>query len=161
MDWTTYVSWKYSLQNNLGIVTLNINNGLNTLNQNLVNFTKETTKYTNKTVENINTKFLKNIPLNKICNNPKDDIFKRGYNYSSISYQKKYYSQYGKFDTSNEPIVVYDIGQGNYMLQNGHHRYKAALELGLETLKVDEIIPYSKSIELGVTNLPRNLIPKE
>lgn len=103
----------------------------------------------------------KNIPINKISNNPKDDIFKRGYNESSVSYQKKYYSQNGKFDTTNEPIVVYDLGEGNYMMQNGHHRLKTAQDLGLESLKVDEIIPYSQSVELGVTDLPLNKIPRE
>lgn len=72
----------------------------------------------------------------------------------SVSYQRTYYAKYGRFDCSQEPIVVYDIGTGNYMMQSGYHRLKAAKDLGLETIKVNEIIPYSESVNAGMTDLP-------
>lgn len=45
------------------------------------------------------------------------------------------------------------------MMQGGHHRLKAAKDLGLETIKVNEIIPYSESVKAGMTNLPLGKIP--
>ncbi|MBQ4068118.1 MAG: hypothetical protein IJC76_02590 [Lachnospiraceae bacterium] len=47
------------------------------------------------------------------------------------------------------------------MLQNGHHRLKAAKDLNLEKIKVDEIIAYDDSVRLGITELPFGKIPDE
>ena len=58
------------------------------------------------------------------------DILTRGFNEQSVSYQRRYYTQ------------------------NGHQRLKAAKDLGLQTIKVNQIIPYSESVKLGITNLP-------
>ena len=67
---------------------------------------------------------------------------------------------HGEFDCSQEPIVVYDVGDGYYMMQGGHHRLKAAKDLGLDTIRVNEIIPYSESVKLGITDLPFGQEPK-
>lgn len=46
------------------------------------------------------------------------------------------------------------------MMQGGHHRLKATKDLGLETIKVNEIISYSESVKAGITDLPLGKIPK-
>ncbi len=110
--------------------------------------------------EKIKIKITKEIDINRISYNPADDVFKRGFVPESVSYHRKYYGENGRFDTSAEPIVVYDVGGGNYMMQGGHHRLKAAHDLNLKTIKVDNIIPYAESVRLGITNYPLNQIPK-
>lgn len=47
------------------------------------------------------------------------------------------------------------------MMQGGHHRLKAAKDLGLKTIRVSEIIPYNESLKAGITDLPLGQIPKE
>lgn len=47
------------------------------------------------------------------------------------------------------------------MMQGVHHRLKAAKDLGLESIKVNEIIPYSESVRLGITDLPLGMQPKK
>lgn len=69
---------------------------------------------------------------------------------SQLSFQRKYIKQYGDINRS-EPFVVYDLGDGTYMLQNGHHRLKAAIQMGLKEIKVDEII------KLGAEELAKML----
>ena len=50
----------------------------------------------------LKNKFSKNkdIAVNKISYNPTDDVFKRGFNSDSVSYQRTYYAKNGRFDCS-------------------------------------------------------------
>jgi len=88
-------------------------------------------------VKNFSTR--KIISLKNIKLNPKDDILKRGYNNESLSFQREYIKNNGDISRA-EPFVVYDLGDGSYMLQNGHHRLKAAQQMGLKQIRVDQII---------------------
>lgn len=47
------------------------------------------------------------------------------------------------------------------MKQGGHHRLKAANDLGQETIRVNEIIPFEESVRLGIVDLPLGMIPNE
>lgn len=111
-------------------------------------------------IKKIKNKLFKRIDVDDISYNPNDDVFKRGFNPESVSYQRTYFGENGRFDCSVEPIVVYDVGNGRFMMQGGHHRLKAAKDLGLKTIKVNQIIPYRESVRLGITDLPLGQIPK-
>lgn len=73
-----------------------------------------------------------------------------------------YINKYGKvkLDSSNQ-ITAYDLGDGTYMLQNGHHRLKAAKKAGLKTFPIEKIISYESSVNDGIIDLPRGLEPRE
>ena len=112
-------------------------------------------------LDKLKIKITRKIDINRISYNPLDDVFNRGFVPESVSYHRKYYAEYGHFDTSAEPIVVYDLGNGNYMMRGGHHRLRVAHDLKLKTIRVDVIIPYAESQRLGITDLPINQIPNK
>lgn len=85
-----------------------------------------------------------------------------GYDDNSLTYNLDYINKNGKvkLDSSNE-ITAYDLGDGTYMLQNGHHRFKAAKIAGLSTFPIERVIPYEMSVTDGIVDLPRGLEPRE
>ncbi len=91
------------------------------------------------------------ISISSIKYNPKDDVFKRGFNDKSVAFQKKYIAQNGDI-CRDEPFVVYLLTDGTYMMQNGHHRLKALMDLGIKNIRPDEIIkltPEQQKLMLG------------
>jgi hypothetical protein len=67
---------------------------------------------------------------------------------------------WGKSTVKALSEYILDVGNGNYMMQGGHHRLKAAKDLGLETMMVDEIISYEDSVKNGITKLPLGQDPE-
>ena len=98
---------------------------------------KSKDKKTGKTVIKKNKK----IDLSKVKVNPKDDVMKRGYNDESLSFQRDYIKKNGDvYRSKNDALTLIDNGDGTYTIQNGHHRVRAAQQMGMKELRFDEII---------------------
>lgn len=83
-------------------------------------------------VQSFTAKYIgKKVDISKIKPNAYDEFSnpKIGPSQSALSKHKKYISEHGKID---EPILVKNLGNGNYEIINGHHRWEAARQMGLK-----------------------------
>lgn len=44
------------------------------------------------------------------------------------------------YRSKNDALTLIDNGDGTYTIQNGHHRVRAAQQMGMKELRFDEII---------------------
>ncbi len=77
------------------------------------------------------------VPVEKLKMNPEDPFnYSQGnYNAAALSNQRNYIAQNG---TITEPILVKKVGE-SYMILDGHHRYWAAIQMGLKYVPIKVI----------------------
>jgi hypothetical protein len=55
-----------------------------------------------------------------------------------LSRHRRYIAEHGDIDYT-DPMYAYDLGNGKYLLQNGHHRLKVANEMNIKTIRIKVI----------------------
>lgn len=100
--------------------------------------------------------FVKNVACSKLHPNPNDEFCfpEIGPNYGIISRYVAAYSavdlapkkpRYQEEDSASEPLVVERTSPDGYMILNGHHRWGAALRIGLKRIPVQIVDLTQKS----------------
>ncbi len=84
--------------------------------------------------------FVKKLSPKKLHPNPQDEFCSNGIgpNYAIIEKYKQQILKNKEYEVSlfDEPVIIEKIRPDGYLLLNGHHRWGAALSLGLKTIPV-------------------------
>ena len=84
--------------------------------------------------------FTKKVPIEKLHPNPDDEFCSKtvGPNYSIYNRYVRTFQRFGNMDQSvaDEPITVEKMYPDGYMILNGHHRWAAALRVGIKEVPV-------------------------
>ena len=95
--------------------------------------------------------FTKKVPIEKLHPNPDDEFCSRtvGPNYSIYNRYIRAFQKYGEIDQNSldEPITVEKVRPDGYMILNGHHRWAAALKVGIKKIPV-KIVNLTNQVDI-------------
>lgn len=95
--------------------------------------------------------FTKKVPIEKLHPNPDDEFCSKtvGPNYSIYNRYVRTFQRYGTMEQSvtDEPITVEKVHPDGYMILNGHHRWAAAMRVGIKMIPV-KIVNLTNEVDI-------------
>ncbi len=94
---------------------------------------------------------VKKVPVEKLHPNPDDEFCSSevGPNYSIYNRYVRAFQRFGSMDQSvlDEPITVQKVHPDGYMILNGHHRWAAAMRVGIKMIPV-KIVNLTSEVDI-------------
>ncbi len=95
--------------------------------------------------------FTKKVPIEKLHPNPDDEFCNKtvGPNYSIYNRYVRTFQRFGTMDQSimDDPITVEKVHPDGYMILNGHHRWAAAMRVGIKMIPV-KIVNLTNEVDI-------------
>ena len=95
--------------------------------------------------------FTKKVPIEKLHPNPDDEFCSKtvGPNYSIYNRYVRTFQRFGTMDQSimDDPITVEKVHPDGYMILNGHHRWAAAMRVGIKMIPV-KIVNLTNEVDI-------------